>query len=70
MIGIDFGDAIDTHYISTKIIQAISKVKSGEAIGTIQSQPGYHLLRLEKCFPTELNESVRKGILDILFKTW
>lgn len=53
-----------------EIAQAISEAKEGEAIGPIQSKLGYHIVRVEKWFPTELNESVREEILESLFQAW
>ena len=53
-----------------EIAQAISEAKEGEAIGPIQSKLGYHIVRVEKWFLTELNELVREEILDSLFQNW
>jgi len=53
-----------------EIVQAISEAKEGEAIGPIQTKLGYHIVRVEKWFPAELNESVREEILDSLFQIW
>jgi parvulin-like peptidyl-prolyl isomerase len=53
-----------------EIARAISKAKEGEAIGPIQTQLGYHIVRVEQMFATELNESVREEILDSLFQSW
>lgn len=53
-----------------EIAQAISEAKEGEAIGSIQTKLGYHIIRIEKFFPAELNESVREEILDSLFQAW
>jgi parvulin-like peptidyl-prolyl isomerase len=53
-----------------EIVRAISQAKEGEAIGPIQSKLGYHIVRVEKWFPAELNESVREEILDSLFQIW
>jgi parvulin-like peptidyl-prolyl isomerase len=53
-----------------KIAQAISEAKEGEVIGPIQTQLGYHIIRVEKTFPIELTESVRKEILNSLFQSW
>ena len=53
-----------------EIVQAIFEAKEGDVIGPIQTQLGYHIVRVEKTFPTELNESVREEILDSLFQMW
>ncbi len=53
-----------------EIAQAISEAKEGEVIGPIQSKLGYHIVRVEKWFPAELNQSVREEILDSLFQAW
>ncbi|URD48506.1 peptidylprolyl isomerase [Chroococcidiopsis sp. CCNUC1] len=53
-----------------EIAQAISQAKEGEAIEPVQTKLGYHIVRVEKWFPAELNESVREEILDSLFQGW
>ncbi len=53
-----------------EIAQALSEAREGEAIGPIQTKLGYHIVRVEKWFPAELNESVREEILDSLFQIW
>jgi len=53
-----------------EIAQAVSQAQVGEVIEPIQSKLGYHILRVEKWYPTELNEAVRENILDSLFQTW
>lgn len=53
-----------------EIAQAISQAKEGEAIEPIQSKLGYHIVRVEKWFPAELNQLVREEILESLFQVW
>jgi len=67
------GGFVGTSFIAKllpEIVQAISESKEGEVIGPIQTKLGYHIVRVEKMFPTELNESVRAEILDSLFQAW
>ncbi|MFN6569524.1 peptidylprolyl isomerase [Dendronalium sp. ChiSLP03b] len=52
-----------------EIAQAISQAKEGEAIGPIHTKLGYHILKIEKCFPTEFSES-REQVLESLFQNW
>ncbi len=53
-----------------EIAEAVSKAKEGDVFGPVQTKLGYHIIRIEKLFPTELNESVREEILDSLFQAW
>ncbi len=53
-----------------EIRQAVADAKEGEIIGPIQTRLGYHILRVEKHFPTELSEAAREQILDSLFQSW
>lgn len=53
-----------------EIAQAISEAKEGEVIEPIQTRLGYHIIKIEKWFPTELSESVREEILESLFQAW
>jgi parvulin-like peptidyl-prolyl isomerase len=39
-------------------------------IGPVQTKLGYHLLRVEKWFPSVMSESVREEILNILWQLW
>lgn len=56
--------------LSQAIREAIDQAKAGEIVGPIHTQLGYHVLRVEKWFPTELNEAVREQILYVLFQGW
>lgn len=53
-----------------EVAEAVNNVKEGEIIGPIQSQVGYHVVTVEKWFPTQLNEAVREEILESLFQDW
>ncbi|MGA7938152.1 MAG: peptidylprolyl isomerase, partial [Kovacikia sp.] len=53
-----------------EIAQAVAEAETGETIGPVQTRLGYHILRVEKQFPTELSESAREQILDSLFQSW
>jgi parvulin-like peptidyl-prolyl isomerase len=52
-----------------EIVQAIAQAKEGEVIGPIHTKLGYHILRIEKRFPAEFNES-REQVLESLFQDW
>lgn len=53
-----------------EMAKAISDAPEGEVIGPVQTKLGYHIIRVEKWFPAELNESLREEILDSLFQAW
>jgi parvulin-like peptidyl-prolyl isomerase len=53
-----------------EIKQAIADRQEGELIGPVQTQLGYHILKLEKRFPTHLSEAVRTEIMNTLFQAW
>jgi parvulin-like peptidyl-prolyl isomerase len=52
------------------IEEAIADAKEGEIIGPVETKLGYHVLRVEKWFPTELNQEAREQILDAMFQVW
>jgi parvulin-like peptidyl-prolyl isomerase len=67
------GGFVGVRYLSEfmpEIIEAISDVPVGEIIGPIQTKLGYHIVRVEKWFPTQMNESVREQILSTLWQVW
>ncbi|MBD2385184.1 peptidylprolyl isomerase [Cylindrospermum sp. FACHB-282] len=53
-----------------EIVTAIIDAEAGEVIGPIQTQLGYHILRVEKWLSSELNQSVREQIINMMFKLW
>lgn len=53
-----------------EIVQAIVDALAGEIVGPIQTRLGYHIIKIEKWFPIELNSSVREEVLEALFQTW
>jgi parvulin-like peptidyl-prolyl isomerase len=53
-----------------EIAQAIDDAQEGEVTGPIHTKLGYHVLRVEKWFLPELNETVRQQILETLFQAW
>ncbi|MEA5598445.1 peptidylprolyl isomerase [Rivularia sp. UHCC 0363] len=52
-----------------EIALAIAEAKEGEAIGPVQTKLGYHIVKVEKWFPAELNE-IREQVLESLFQAW
>ncbi|HEY9725380.1 MAG TPA: peptidylprolyl isomerase [Chroococcales cyanobacterium] len=61
------------HYLPKlmpEVAKAISEAKEGEIIEPVQTRLGYHIIKIEKWFPVELNESVREEILETLFQAW
>jgi parvulin-like peptidyl-prolyl isomerase len=56
--------------IMPEIKQAIAELKEGEVTEPIQTKIGFHIVKIEKWYPPEMNDSVRSTILDLLFKSW
>lgn len=52
------------------IAQAIDSIHEGAIVGPIQTQFGYHILKVEQWYPAELNQTTRAEILDTMFKNW
>ncbi|OUL37302.1 peptidylprolyl isomerase [Nostoc sp. T09] len=53
-----------------EIAEPLTEAKEGEIIGPVESKLGYHVLRVEKWFPIELNQAVREQIINSLFQVW
>ncbi len=53
-----------------EVAVAISNAEVGEIIGPVESKLGYHIFKVEKWFPTELNQAVREQVMEALFKIW
>jgi len=56
--------------LAPEIGQAIANTATGEIIGPVQTKLGYHLLRVEKWFPSVMSESVREEIFNTLWQLW
>lgn len=56
--------------LSPTVAEAVTDAEEGEILGPIHTSLGYHILKIEKWFPTELNEALREQILDSLFQVW
>jgi parvulin-like peptidyl-prolyl isomerase len=56
--------------LAPEIAEAIANTATGTIIGPIETKLGYHLLRVEKWFPTEMSESVREEIFNTLWRLW
>lgn len=54
----------------SEIFQSIANVREGEIIPPIKTARGYHIIKIEKYFPSELNEAVRQKVLESLFQFW
>ncbi|HBB33684.1 MAG TPA: peptidylprolyl isomerase [Cyanobacteria bacterium UBA8803] len=55
--------------LQKEIAQAIANSAEGEVIGNLQTQLGYHILKIEKWLPIEFSE-VREQMLEYLFQAW
>ncbi|MBL1178735.1 peptidylprolyl isomerase [Pantanalinema sp. GBBB05] len=67
------GGFLGVHFLPKllpEIVQAISQARAGEVIGPIQTKFGYHILRVEKWYPLQLDDSVRVEVVDALFQGW
>ncbi|WP_017652215.1 peptidylprolyl isomerase [Fortiea contorta] len=67
------GGFLGIHYLlelSPQIAENIVHAAAGEVIGPIQTQLGYHVIKIEKWFPAEFNHSTRVKIIDVLFQMW
>lgn len=67
------GGFIGTHFVTEllpEIAAAIAEAKEGEIISPIQTQIGYLVIKIEKWFPSELNETVREKVIESLFEFW
>ncbi|KYC38055.1 peptidylprolyl isomerase [Scytonema hofmannii PCC 7110] len=53
-----------------ELVDAIANVKEGEVVGPIRTKLGYHIIRVEKWFPPQLNESVKERIMEPFFQAW
>lgn len=56
--------------LAQEIAQVLLDAQEGDILGPIHTNLGYHIIRVEKWFPTELNEAVREQILESLFQAW
>jgi len=53
-----------------EIVAVIADAQEGELRGPIQTKLGYHILRIERLLPLELNQLVREQVMEALFTVW
>jgi PPIC-type PPIASE domain len=67
------GGFMGIHFLSElmpEIVQAIAQVQEGAIVSPIQTRFGQHVIKIEKWFPAEFNQTVRETVLDLFFETW
>jgi parvulin-like peptidyl-prolyl isomerase len=52
------------------IQEVIVDANEGELLGPIQTELGYHLVKVEKIFPVALDKPVRAKLMDYLWQNW
>lgn len=53
-----------------EVASAIADIEAGTTLAPIQTRLGFHILKVEKWFPTQLSDEVRDTILESLFQAW
>lgn len=53
-----------------EIADAIANAKENDVIGPVRTKLGYHILRVEKWFAPQLNESIKDQVMESLFQAW
>lgn len=67
------GGFMGVRYVSElapEIAQAITDAEAGVIIGPIQTNVGYHILKIEKWFPLEFNQPARERVLESFWQVW
>jgi PPIC-type PPIASE domain len=67
------GGFMGIHFLSElmpEIVQAIAEAPENTIVGPIQTRFGHHVIKVEKWFPVEFNQTVRETVLGLFFETW
>lgn len=56
--------------LNPDIAVAVFKSQPGEVVGPVQTEQGYHLLRVEEFIPAEFTPEMHQDIRDRMFKEW
>jgi parvulin-like peptidyl-prolyl isomerase len=54
--------------LMAEMIQSVSEAKAGEVLEPIVTKLGYHIIKVDKWFSVQLDESLREQVLESVFQ--
>ena len=63
-------EVVNRKALSPQVESAVFGADDSDVVGPVKTDMGYHIIKVEKILPGELNNQTKAAIKNILFRNW